>query len=93
MIRKEIAIRTIRDLPDSATWADIEECIRFLVGIDKGLADIKADRVVPHEQVKASLARPHSNSRHNLRELVRRIPVGYRPKELDWADPMGCEVW
>jgi predicted transcriptional regulator len=55
MNRKEIAIRTIQDLPDSASWADIEERIRFLAGIDKGLADIKAGRVVPHEQVRESL--------------------------------------
>jgi predicted transcriptional regulator len=55
MTRKEIAIRTIQGLPDSATWADIEERIRFLAGIDQGLADIKAGRVVPHEQVRESL--------------------------------------
>ena len=55
MTRKEIAIKTIQDLPDSASWADIEERIRFLAGIDRGLADIKAGRVVPHRQVKESL--------------------------------------
>jgi predicted transcriptional regulator len=55
MTRKEIAIKTIQDLPDSATWADIEDRIRFLAGIDMGLADIRAGRVVPHEQVRESL--------------------------------------
>jgi len=55
MTSKEIAIKTIRELPDSATWADIEERTRFLSAIDRGLADIKAGRVIPHDEVKESL--------------------------------------
>lgn len=55
MMSKEIAIKTIQDLPDSVTRADIEERIRFLAGIDKGLADIKSGKIVPHKEVKESL--------------------------------------
>jgi predicted transcriptional regulator len=55
MTSKDIAIKTIQELPDSARWEDIEEQVRFLGAIDKGLADIKASRVVPHEEVKESL--------------------------------------
>jgi predicted transcriptional regulator len=55
MTTKEKAIKTIQDLPDSVTWADIEERIRFLAGIDKGLADIKSGKTLPHEEVKESL--------------------------------------
>jgi|GEM_PF-561637 len=91
MSRKEIAIRTIQGLPDSATWADIEERIRFLAGIDKGLADIKAGRVVPHQQVGESFR--GAKCRSNLRGLVDRIPPGYRPGELNWTDPTGNEAW
>lgn len=50
-----MAIKTIQDLPDSATWEDIEERVRFLAGIDKGLADIRSGRVIPHDEVKESL--------------------------------------
>jgi len=50
-----MATKTIQELPDSARWEDIEERVRFLSGIDKGLADIKAGRVVVHEAVKESL--------------------------------------
>ena len=42
-------------MPDSATWADIEERIRFLAAIDKGLKDVKSGRVVAHEDVRKSL--------------------------------------
>jgi len=55
MTSKDLAAKTIQELPDSATWEDIEKHLRFLGGIDKGLADIKAGRVVPHEDVKESL--------------------------------------
>jgi len=55
MTSKDLAIKTIQELPDSATWEDIEERVRFLGGIDKGLADIKAGRVAAHEEVKESL--------------------------------------
>lgn len=54
MITKEKAIKTIQELPDTVTW-DIEERIRFIAAIDKGLEDIKAGRVVPHQKVKESL--------------------------------------
>jgi predicted transcriptional regulator len=57
MTSKDIAIKTIQELPDSATWEDIEERVRFLAAIDKGLTDIKAGRVVPHEEVKESLGK------------------------------------
>jgi predicted transcriptional regulator len=55
MTNKDMAIKTIQGLPDSATWEDIEERVRFVGGIDRGLADIKAGKVVPHEEVKGSL--------------------------------------
>jgi predicted transcriptional regulator len=55
MTTKERAIKTIQELPDSVSWADIEERIRFLAAIDKGLDDIKAGRVIPHDEVKESL--------------------------------------
>ena len=55
MTTKDMALKTIQVLPDSATWADIEDRIRFLAGIDRGLEDIKAGRVIPYEKVKQSL--------------------------------------
>jgi predicted transcriptional regulator len=57
MTSKDMAIKTIQELPDSATWEEIEERVRFLAGIDRGLADIKTGKVVPHEELKQSLKR------------------------------------
>ena len=55
MTRKEIAIRTLQELPNSATWEEIKERIRFLAAIDRGFEDIKSGKIVPHEEVRASL--------------------------------------
>lgn len=57
MTKKDIAIRTIQTLPDSASWADIEERIRFLASIDQGFQDIKAGKLIPHNEVKESLGK------------------------------------
>jgi predicted transcriptional regulator len=55
MTSKEKAIKTLQELPDTVTWADIEERIRFLAAIERGMDDIRAGRVVPHQEVKESL--------------------------------------
>ena len=31
--------------------------------------------------------------RHNLKDLVTRIPENYQPGEVDWGKPVGKEVW
>ncbi len=46
MTSKEMAMKTIQELPDTVTWSDIEERIRFLAAIDKGLDDIKTGKVI-----------------------------------------------
>ncbi len=30
---------------------------------------------------------------HDLRELVKRTPKDYAPKEFEWGPPVGREVW
>ena len=55
MTSKEKALKIIQELPDTVTWIDIEERIRFLAAIDRGMADIKSGKTIPHRQVKESL--------------------------------------
>ena len=31
--------------------------------------------------------------RHNLKDLVARIPENYQTEEVDWGDPVGGEIW
>jgi len=31
--------------------------------------------------------------RHNLKDLVARIPKNYQAREVDWGEPIGKEIW
>ena len=55
MSTKELALETIRKLPETASWAEIEERIHFCAAIERGRNDILSGEVVPHEEVKESL--------------------------------------
>jgi hypothetical protein len=52
MTTKEIAIRSIQELPENATWEDIQERINFIAGIRKGIREIDNDKGIPHEQIR-----------------------------------------
>ncbi len=52
MLVKEIAIDTIKNLPDNATWEDIKERIEFVTGIRKALNELDEGKGIPHDQVE-----------------------------------------
>ncbi len=52
---KDAARKIIEQLPEQATWDDIMYELYVKQKIEEGLADIKAGRTIPHEQVKAEL--------------------------------------
>jgi predicted transcriptional regulator len=56
MTTKEIAIRTIEQLPENASWEDIQERINFLAGVRKGLKELDEGRGIPHDHVKEEFA-------------------------------------
>ena len=56
MTTKEIAIHTIEELPEDATWDDVQERINFLAGVRKGLRELDAGRGIPHDRVKEEFA-------------------------------------
>jgi len=55
MSTKELAIETIRKLPETASWEEIEERIHFCSAIERGRADIRNGQVVAHDEVKENL--------------------------------------
>lgn len=55
MSTKQIAIESLKELPDSASWLEIEERIRFLSAVEKGREDIRNGNLIPHEQVRSDL--------------------------------------
>ncbi|MEW6459096.1 MAG: hypothetical protein AB1441_08530 [Bacillota bacterium] len=52
MTTKEIAIRSIQELPENATWEDIQERINFIAGIRKGIREIDEGKGIPHEHIR-----------------------------------------
>ena len=52
MTTKEIAIRSIQELPEDTTWEDIQERINFVAGVRKGLRELDQGKGIPHEQVR-----------------------------------------
>lgn len=55
MIVKELALESIRELPETVSWEEIEERIHFLAGIERGRKEILEGKIVPHQEVKESL--------------------------------------
>lgn len=52
MTTKELAIKSIKQLPEDATWEDIQERINFVAGVRKGVQELDAGKGIAHEQVK-----------------------------------------
>ena len=56
MTVKEIALETIRQLPEDATWDDIQERINFVAGVRKGLRELDEGKGIAHQKVKEEFA-------------------------------------
>jgi predicted transcriptional regulator len=52
MTTKEVAIRSIQELPEEATWEDIQERINFVAGVRKGLRELDEGKGIPHERIR-----------------------------------------
>ncbi len=61
MTTKEIAIHAIEELPEDATWDDVQERINFVVGVRKGLRELDDGRGIPHDRVREEFAQWLSN--------------------------------
>ena len=45
-------METIRDLPEGASWQEIEERIHFLAAIEKARGEVRRGEIIPHEEVR-----------------------------------------
>lgn len=52
MSTKELAMETIKGLPENTSWQEIEERIHFLAAIEKSREEVRRGEVVPHEEVR-----------------------------------------
>lgn len=56
MKSKEIALKTIEQLPEDASWEDIQERINFVAGVRKGLRELDEGKGLPHDKVREEFA-------------------------------------
>ncbi len=49
---KEIAMKSIQELPEDASWEDIQERINFVVSVRRGLRELDEGKGIPHEKVR-----------------------------------------
>jgi predicted transcriptional regulator len=56
MTVKDLAIDTIRQLPEDATWEDVQERINFVAAVRKGLRQLDEGQGIAHEKVKEEFA-------------------------------------
>jgi len=57
MSTKEIAIESIQDLPEDATWEQIQERINFVAGVRKGFSELDEGKGISHERVKDEITK------------------------------------
>ena len=53
---KAEAIKLIEALPDDTIWDEVAYRVCFRAQIERGLADVAAGRVVPHDEVKKQVS-------------------------------------
>jgi len=56
MTTKQIALKTIDQLPEDVSWEDIQERINFIAAVHKGLRELDEGKGIPHEKVKEEFA-------------------------------------
>ncbi len=56
MTTKEMALKTIEQLPADASWEDIQERINFVVAVRKGLRELDEGKGISHDRVKEEFA-------------------------------------
>ena len=55
MTEKEIALETIRALPDDSSRDEIAERIEFMAAVQKGLDQLDRGEGIPHNEIKRQL--------------------------------------
>jgi len=53
---KEAAIRSIQELPEDATWEDVQDRINFIVGVRKGLRELDEGKGITDDRVREEFA-------------------------------------
>ena len=70
MSTKELALQTIQELPNTASWDEIEERIHFLAAIERGREEIRSGKIISHEKVMNQRFNHEERQAHEVRKPV-----------------------
>jgi hypothetical protein len=56
MSTKELAIQSLQELPDDATWEDVQQRINFVAGVRRALRELDDGQGIPHSRVREEFA-------------------------------------
>ena len=56
MTTKGHSIHIIEDLPDDASWDDVQERINFVAGVRKGLRELDEGKGIAHARIREEYA-------------------------------------
>jgi predicted transcriptional regulator len=56
MTEKEMALKTLRELPDDCSIDEIADHIEFLAAVQIGLDQLDCGEGIPHDEIKRQLA-------------------------------------
>lgn len=57
MTIKELALDTIKRMPDDTTWDTIQDRINFMAGVRQGIRELDEGKGIPHDRVKEDFAK------------------------------------
>ena len=57
MTTKETAIKTIQELPEDASWEEIQKRINFVAGVREAICELDEGKGIPHARVKEVFSR------------------------------------
>lgn len=55
MNAKQQAMESLQDLPDTATWEDVEQRIHFIAAVERAREEMDAGAIVPDVKVREDL--------------------------------------
>ncbi len=55
MSTKELALKTIQELPEDVDWESIKERIHFMSAVEKGLKELDEGKGIPLEEVERDM--------------------------------------
>lgn len=56
MSTKELAMETLKDLPENASWQEIEERIHFLAAVESARDEVRRGESIPHHNISELLS-------------------------------------